>query len=113
MQAVGNVDRMRHLAAELLKADSASIAWFRYGATYVVSLLAAIDFYRAADRVEEANDLLMDLKVKTGAADSVETIAQNFIRLGIYWDEATCIDAAARPDLTTEDLLDMVRKPIK
>lgn len=113
MQAAGNVDRMRQLATELLRANPESIAWFRYGATYVVSLLAAIDFYRVAGRVEEANDLLLDLKAKIGAADSPETIAQNFIRLGIYWDEATCVDTTYQPGLTTEDLLDIVREPIK
>lgn len=103
-----NTERMRALAVEMLKTAPEAMAWFRYGATYVVSLLAAIDFYRAAGRLDEVADLLADLR-KTAAADAPATVARNFMRLGIYWDEATCVEATKRAGLNTEELLTLIR----
>lgn len=110
MDAHPNLDTMRQRAAEILSAEPDAISWFRYGATYVMSLLAAIDFYSGAGRCDEAMDAMNELKGKLGAADSPDTIAKNMLRLGVYWDEQAEAEAAAScTDLTTEAILDIVR----
>lgn len=107
-----HLNEMRQRAVELVRTDPEAVAWFRYGATYVVSLLAMIQFYGETDRREEAADVLLDLKQKLAAADCPATIVKNMLRLGLYWDEATQLHAAGQitgDEVSLETLLDVIR----
>ena len=105
-----NIELMRRRAAEILAADAETIAWFRYGAQYMMSLLQLASFYHEANREAEADDVMLELKTKDAAADSANTIARNLLRLGVYWDEASLIQSRLDKDESIEELLTHVRK---
>ena len=105
-----NIELMRDRAAEILAADPESLAWFKYGAQYVMSLLKLIEFYSEAGRNAEADDVLLELKTKDASADNANMIARNLMRLGIYWDEMTLMQSSSDEDESIEVLLDQVRK---
>jgi hypothetical protein len=109
--SASHLEAMRNLAANVQKVEPELIEWFRYGTTYVVSLLSLIDFYNAAGRHGEAHDVLTDLQEHLGAADNTNTIVRNLLRLGYYWDEEHQVRAARQPGIDLERMLDIVRTP--
>ena len=94
-------------------AEPEGLEWFRYGASYVLCLIAAGEFYEALHCDEEAMDIKEDLTEHVAASDSAAIIAHNLLRLGVYWDEATLLHAAktAAPEIPLRQLFEeLVRK---
>lgn len=111
--AISHLEQMKGLVADIMQADTEHLEWFRYGATYVLSLFCMVDFYRNTGRQLEAGDALLDLRHKNAAADGKDTIARNMLRLGVYWDENEQVVAGQQPGLSAEKMLDIVRTPLK
>ena len=106
-----HLNQMRGLASEILATPAEQISWFRYGATYVLSLLRLMEFYRVAGREEEAYDVATELREKLASADTPQTIAKNLLRIGFYLDEAERVKAAEYDGASPEVLLDIIRTP--
>ena len=96
---------MRNKVAEVIHADPEALAWFRYGASYAICLMRMVDFYNEAGRDAEADEVLVDLK--EAGSGSIDTIAKNFLRLGVYWDEAEELRGIC--GTTLEEKLDVIR----
>jgi hypothetical protein len=103
-----NFSRMRGNAELVLGADPESVAWFRYGASYVLTLLQMVEFYVSLDRKEEAEDIMIDLRERLAGADEAATVAKNMLRIGIYLDEAEHLQSQQRDQL--DSVLGVVKK---
>ena len=109
---MNNLEQMRQRAAEILASDDEHLTLIRYGAAYCLALMGLVEFYLVTERIDEAKDVILDLKTKLAASNSRETIAKNLLRIGLCWDEFEKLQLTrtSAPQMDWADLLAFIRE---